>query len=314
MNDAGCSSFSFENDGSTIVVDRVLPEDAPKAAVIVAHGMAEHAERYARFAGELAAHGYAAYAPDHRGHGRTAGSADRFGWAGADGWNGIVRDLERLAAIVRARHPGVPLFLFGHSMGSMLAQRFAQLHGDELAGMILSGTTGSAPNLGAGIAAASAVRLVGGDRAPSPLQRVMFADFNKPFEHRTGFEWLSRDDAEVQKYVGDPRCGFTFSNRLMLDMLRGYAEAWKPANERRIPPSLPVLMFSGARDPVGGAGKAVAQLAERYRALGLSDVRVVIYPDARHETLNETNRDEVVRDVLAWLDAHTELARQGKPS
>jgi alpha-beta hydrolase superfamily lysophospholipase len=304
MNAAVQSTFSFANEDVQVVVDRVLPSGTPKAAVIVVHGMAEHAERYARFAAELAAHGYAVYAPDHRGHGRTAGGTESLGWAGEDGWNGIVRDLERLASIVRERHSDAPLFLLGHSMGSMLAQRFAQLHGAELAGLILSGTTGSAPNLGAGIAAAAAVRMLRGDRAPSPLQRVMFADFNQPFERRTGFEWLSRDAAEVQKYVDDPRCGFTFSNRLMLDMLRGYAETWKPANERRIPAGLPVLMFSGARDPVVGGGKNVAKLAERYRALGLRDVQVAIYPDARHETLNETNRDEVVRDVLAWLDAH----------
>jgi alpha-beta hydrolase superfamily lysophospholipase len=304
MNARVPSTFSFANEGVQIVVDRVLPNGTPKAAVIVVHGMAEHAERYARFAAKLAAHGYAVYAPDHRGHGRTAGSGELLGWAGEDGWNGIVRDLERLASIVRERHPEAPLFLFGHSMGSMLAQRFAQLRGAELAGLILSGTTGSAPNLRAGIAAAAGVMMLRGDRAPSPLQRVMFADFNKPFEQRTGFEWLSRDAAEVQKYVDDPRCGFTFSNRLILDMLRGYAETWKPANERRIPAGLPVLMFSGARDPVSAAGKGVAQLAKRYRALGLRDVQVVLYPDARHETLNETNRDEVVRDVLAWLDAH----------
>ncbi|MBV8368883.1 MAG: lysophospholipase [Candidatus Eremiobacteraeota bacterium] len=304
MNAPDSSTFSFVNDGVQVVVDRVLPAETPKAAVIVVHGMAEHAERYARFATELAAHGFAVYAPDHRGHGRTAGGSELLGWAGDDGWNGVVRDLERLLSIVRERHPEVPLFLFGHSMGSMLAQRVAQLRGAELSGLILSGTTGSAPNLRAGIAAAATVRALRGDRAPSPLQRVMFADFNKPFERRTGFEWLSRDATEVQKYADDPRCGFTFSNRFMLDMLRGYAQTWKRANERRIPAGLPVLMFSGARDPVGGGGKNVMALAKRYRALGLRDVQVVLYPDARHETLNEINRAEVVRDVIAWLEAH----------
>jgi alpha-beta hydrolase superfamily lysophospholipase len=205
---------------------------------------------------------------------------------------------------VRAQHPGRPLFVFGHSMGSMLAQRVAQLHGAELAGLILSGTTGSAPNLGAGIAAARAVALLRGDRAPSSLQRVMFADFNKPFAPQPGFEWLSRDADEVRKYVADPHCGFTFSNRLLLDMLRGYAETWKPQNERRLPAALPVLLFAGELDPVGRKTVAVTQLAERYRALGLRDVQTKFYPGARHETLNETNRDEVVRDVAAWLDAH----------
>jgi alpha-beta hydrolase superfamily lysophospholipase len=299
------STFSFVNDGVEIAGERRLPDVAPKAAVVIAHGMAEHAARYGRFADELAAGGYAVYAPDHRGHGRTAGGDDRLGWAGADGWNGVLRDLDRLTALVRERHPQAPVVLFGHSMGSVLAQRFAQLHGDRLAGLILSGTFGAAPNIKSGIVVANALRLLRGDRGPSPLQRTMFAGFNKGFApQRTGFEWLSRDDAEVQKYADDPRCGFTFSNRLLADMLRGYVETWKPANERRIPTSLPVLFFSGALDPVGANTRAVKALAERYRALGLRDVQVRFYPDARHEMLNETNRDEVVRDVLGWLDAH----------
>jgi alpha-beta hydrolase superfamily lysophospholipase len=299
------STFTLSNDGIDIVVDRRLPIGPPRGVIIIAHGMAEHALRYRRFAGEVAGRGYAVYAPDHRGHGRTAGDAN-LGWGGDDGWNGMLRDLERLAEHVRAEQPGVPLVLFGHSMGSVLAQRFAQLHGDELAGLVLSGSFGSAPNIGAGIAAAHAARLVRGDRAPSPLQRTMFAGFNKPFPQRTGFEWLSRDDVEVRKYAGDPRCGFTFSNRLMLDMLRGYVETWKPENERRVPATLPVLLFSGALDPVGRQTQSVTTLAARYRALGLTDVEVIFYPDARHEMLNETNRDEVVHDVLTWLDTRAD--------
>jgi alpha-beta hydrolase superfamily lysophospholipase len=300
----GASTFTFANEGVDVVVDRALPDGAPKAVVLIAHGMAEHAARYARFGSELAERGYAVYAPDQRGHGRTAGGDDRLGWAGDDGWNGMLRDLARLAELVRERHPGAPVILFGHSMGSVLAQRFAQLHGAELRGLILSGTFGSAPNIGAGIAAAQVLALARGARAPSSLQGPMFADFNKAFSPKPGFDWLSGDDAEVRKYVDDPRCGFTFSNRLLLDMLRGYAEAWKPANERAIPRELPVLLFSGERDPVGRNTVAVQQLADRYRALGLRDVQVTFYPGGRHEMLNETNRDEVVRDVIGWLDAH----------
>jgi alpha-beta hydrolase superfamily lysophospholipase len=297
------SPFTQSNDGFDVVVDRYLPSGTARGAIIIAHGMAEHAARYHRFAAELAERGYAVYAPDYRGHGRTAGAVENLGWAGADGWNGTLRDLHLLADRVRQEQSGIPLVLFGHSMGSVIAQRFAQLHGDELAGLILSGTFGSAPNIGAGIAAAQAVRLLRGDRAPSSLQRTMFADFNKAFAPQLGFDWLSRDGAEVRKYVDDPRCGFTFSNRTMLEMLRGYVETWKRENERRIPIGLPVLLFSGALDPVGRNTQAVSELAERYRALGLTDVRTTFYPDGRHEMLNETNRDEVVRDVLDWLDA-----------
>jgi alpha-beta hydrolase superfamily lysophospholipase len=305
MNDTQPGDFSFASDGLELVGERRVPGGLPRAAVVVVHGMAEHAARYGRFADELAEHGYAVYAPDLRGHGRTAGADERLGWAGPDGWNAMLRDLDRLMALVVERHAGVPLVLFGHSMGSMLAQRLAQLHGKRLAGLILSGTTGAAPNIAAGIFAARVLRVIQGERAPSRLQRVMFAGFNAGFAPQpTGFEWLSRDTTEVQRYVADPRCGFTFSNRLLLDMLRGYREVWKPENERRIPAALPVLLFSGELDPVGARTRAVTALAERYRALGLHDVQAVFYPDARHEMLNETNRDEVVRDVLGWLDAH----------
>jgi alpha-beta hydrolase superfamily lysophospholipase len=300
----GLSSFTLSNEGVDVVVDRMLPDGAAKAVVLIAHGMAEHAARYARFAGELAARGYAVYAPDHRGHGRTAGGDERLGWAGEDGWNGMLRDLARLAELVRERHSDVPLILFGHSMGSVLAQRFAQLHGTLLRGLILSGTFGSAPNIGAGIAAAQMLALARGGRAPSSLQSTMFADFNKSFSSEPGFDWLSGDAAEVRKYVDDPHCGFTFSNRLLLEMLRGYVETWKPRNERAVPRELPVLLFSGELDPVGRNTAAVRQLADRYRTLGLRDVTVKFYPGGRHEMLNETNRDEVVSDVLAWLDAH----------
>ncbi|MDB5028690.1 MAG: Lysophospholipase [Candidatus Eremiobacteraeota bacterium] len=298
------STFSLPSDGVELVVDAALPDGAPNGIVLIAHGMAEHAARYARFGGDLAARGYASYAPDLRGHGRTAGGDANLGWAGPDGWNAMLRDLARLAEVARERHPGAPLFLLGHSMGSVLAQRFAQLHGAQLRGLILSGTFGAAPNIGAGIAALRALAVVRGDRAPSSLQRSMFAGFNKQFPQRTGFEWLSRDDEAVQRYVDDPRCGFTFSNRLLLDMLRGYVEAWNGGNERALPTGLPVLLFSGALDPVGRNTEAVEQLAQRYRALGLRDVQVTFYPGGRHEMLNETNRDEVVTDVLAWLDAH----------
>jgi alpha-beta hydrolase superfamily lysophospholipase len=308
-SNGGASSFTLANEGVEVVVDRTLPPGQTKGVVLIAHGMAEHAARYARFASELAACGYAVYAPDHRGHGRTAGADDRLGWAGDDGWNGMLRDLASLADVVRERHPGTPLILFGHSMGSVLAQRFAQLHGASLRGLILSGTFGSAPKIGAGIAAAQVLALTRGGRSPSPLQSTMFADFNQAFSQQPGFEWLSGDAAEVRAYVDDPRCGFTFSNRLLLDMLRGYVQTWKPRNERAVPRDLPVLLFSGELDPVGRNTAAVTELADRYRALGLVDVTVKFYPGGRHEMLNEINRDEVVRDVLAWLDAHVEPSR-----
>ena len=303
--------FTFHNDDADVVVHRWMPAGAAKAAVVIAHGMAEHAARYARFSAALNAAGYAVYAPDLRGHGLSAGEDAELGRLGPDGWNGMVRDLDRLAEIVRGELPGVALFAFGHSMGSILMQRFIQLRGSELAGAILSGTTASAPNLALAIPVAQVAALGPGGRQPSPLLKKMFADFNQPFApSRTGFEWLSRDEAEVQTYVDDPRCGFAFTNRSLADTLKGWRDVWLAENERRIPSALPILMFSGERDPVGRNTAGVRELAERYRSLGLRDVQVTFYPDARHETLNEANRDEVQRDVVAWLEAHAGQSRK----
>ena len=309
---AASGAFSLDRGDVRIAVQRTRPRGAVRSSVLVVHGMAEHALRYARFAGALAERGHAVYAPDHRGHGASAGG--RYGVAGRDAWNAILRDLAAVADVAREETSGAPQFVFGHSMGSMLAQRYAQQHGAQLAGVVLSGTTGSSPGLAAGVAAANLLCAAAGRERPSPLQARIFAGFNTGFEHGTGFEWLTRDAAEVQAYVEDERCGFTFSNELLRDMLRGYADTWRPANERRIPHDLPVLMIAGARDPVGRATAGVHELAERYRALGLRDVEVRVYPDARHELLNETNRDEVVRDVLGWLDARLDQRVAAAPA
>lgn len=303
------STFTFKDtEGFDIFVYRwMLPAGVQaKAAVQIAHGAAEHALRYRRFALFLNAAGYVVYANDHRGHGKTAGSLEKAGIAGADGWNRMVDDMKLLSDRIRSENPGLPLVLFGHSMGSFLAQQYIQSWGSALAGVVLSGTTGSlGDNLPMVIAAVEQDIERQGPDAPSAVFGQMFAGFNAPFEPvKTGFEWLSRDEAEVQKYVDDPWCGFPFTNALVADMLKGGQALWSPENEARIPTDLSVLMVAGAMDPVGGFAAQVQALAARYRTLGVKDLTVKLYADARHEVLNETNRDEVQQDILDWLDAH----------
>jgi alpha-beta hydrolase superfamily lysophospholipase len=302
------STQTFRNDaGVEVYVRRWLPPGPCRAIVVIVHGLAEHSARYARFAEALVARGYAVYAHDQRGHGRTAGGDENLGWAGPDGWNGMLRDIGAVVDLARAAYPATPVILFGHSMGSFLAQRFAQQHGNELAGLILSGTTGSAPGVDAGIVASRLLSIGANARKPSALAKSIFAGFNKPFAPgKTGFEWLSRDEAEVQKYVDDPWCGFPVSNRFFTDMLVGERDGWKRTNEAQLSVNLPVLLFAGDRDPVGRNGAGVTELTDRYRHLGVRDVRETLYPQARHETLNEINRDEVTADVLGWLDDHTD--------
>lgn len=302
------TTFTFKShDGPQVFVYKWAPDAGvkPKAAVQIAHGAAEHALRYQRFGTFLAQAGYAAYASDHRGHGKTAGDLSKAGIAGPDGWNGIMRDMHQLNDIIRQENPGAPVFFFGHSMGSLIAQQYIQECGGDLKGAILSGTFGSlGDDPGAVVAMGEQLAQAQGDDAPSPIFTGMFATFNQPFEPgKTGLEWLSRDEAEVQKYVDDPWCGFPFSNRLVIDMFAGGVNIWKPQNEQRIPKDLPLLVASGELDPAGGNTLSVKALVERYRSNGMSDIQVIFYPGARHEILNETNRDQVQQDILEWMEA-----------
>lgn len=306
--------FTFaDQDGQQIFVYRWSPDEPAKAVVQIAHGAAEHALRYQPLAAFLNDHGYVVYGNDHRGHGRTAGSMEAAGKAGDDGWNAIVRGFAELTSIIKAEQPGLPVFVLGHSMGSIVAQQYIEQHGTEIAGVVLSGSWGTFGDTTALVAAVDGAIASQGRDAPSMEFLGLFASFNERFEGRTPFDWLSRDTAEVDKYVADPWSGsFAFSNGLAHDFFVGMNEIWKPENEARIPKDLPALIISGDEDPAGGYATGTQALIDRYRALGLRDLTSTFYPGARHEILNETNRGEVQADILGWLDLHVEPA--GQPS
>ncbi|HOE99607.1 MAG TPA: alpha/beta hydrolase [Rectinema sp.] len=298
-------TFTFTDpDGFEIFVYEWLPDgQKPKAVVQVAHGMAEHALRYERFAKYLNEAGFAVYADDHRGHWKTAKDRSKAGIGGIDSWNGMVNDENQLKEIIKKENPDLPLFFFGHSMGSFIAQRFIELWGSELKGAILSGTTGLAfipKEAGSALEQAAAGEL----RDKYPEGPGLFESLNAAFEPvKTPFDWLSRDEAEVQKYIDDPWCGFAFSNGMLLDMARGIWEFFDPKNQELIPKDLPILIIAGEKDPVG-ANDGVKALVQRYKELGIEDVKMILYPGARHEVLNEINRDEVHQDVKDWLEEH----------
>ncbi len=301
------TQFTYDGaDGQTIAAYTWLPADPPRAAVQIAHGASEHAARYGRVAARMTEHGFAVYAQDHRAHGRTADEHGTFGVARPGGWDAIVDDTHRLTERIAELHPGVPIVLFGHSMGSMIAQAYLQRWGDDLAGLVLSGTTGG---LGLDDATLTMIGALGeGDGAdqPSEVFAAMFAGFNEPFagDDATGFEWLSRDAAEVARYVADPWCGFPLSNGYVADMLVGTAGMWTPEAEAAIRRDLPIYVMGGDQDPVGGENvQSVHELVERYQALGAGPITLKLYAGGRHEMLNETNRDEVEADLIAWLDS-----------
>ncbi len=256
----------------------------PRGVVQVAHGLAEHSARYDRFARVLNAAGYSVRATDHRGHGGSiAGTPGDFG---AAGFGGLIADVAAYGASVRG---GLPLFLFAHSMGSFAAQSVLLTHSEQYAGVVLSGST-ALDLLAAGLAEAE---------GPVGLEA-----FNAGFEHRTGYEWLSRDEAEVDRYVADPLCGFDLPDETVPALFGAADTLADPTALAGIRSALPLLVVSGSDDPLAGGGQLVEVLGQRYRDAGLVDVTVKLYDGARHEILNETNRDQVSADVVAWLDAH----------
>lgn len=296
-------------DGTEVFVHRWLPDGPPRAVVHIAHGMAEHAARYARLAQALTDAGYAVYAEDHRGHGRTAGSLDRAGFLAArNGWDTVVDDMHRLTGRALEENPGLPVFLLGHSMGSFLARSYAARHGSVLAGLVLSGTAGDPGPLGrVGVGVAAAQARLRGARRPSGLMNTLtFGQYNAAFKPtRTDFDWLSRDDAEVDAYLADPWCGFVFTAGGYRDVLSGLAAVNSDRVVSTVPRTLPVHLVAGDMDPVGGKHAAGPRaVADQLRRLGVQEVTLTIWPGARHEILNETNREEVTADIVDWLDTH----------
>lgn len=294
-------------DDTALFTHRWLPDGEPKAVVQLSHGMAEHSARYAGVAEALTAAGYAVYAHDHRGHGRTAHEADHGYFADRDGWTRVVADLRQVTDHARAEHPGLPVFLLGHSMGSFLARSYVIQDSHDLAGLILSGTAGDPGALGtvgAGVAAAEA-RLRGRRHVSGLMDTLTFGRYNAAFKpNRTDVDWLSRDEAEVDAYVADPLCGNTFTSGFFVDLMGGLAGINDAKQVATVRPDLPVLLVAGDKDPVGAGGRGPRAVAQQYRDAGVTDVTCTLYPDARHEVFNETNRDEVLADVVRWLDAH----------
>ena len=296
-------------DGAALFVHGWRPEAPARSVVQIVHGMAEHGGRYARLAAALTDAGYAVYAGDLRGHGRSARAPGDLGFfAARDGWSKCLDDIWRVNRRIAADHPGAPIVLLAHSMGSFLAQHLIGVHGDSLAGVVLSGTSGKPSALAmAGRLIARLERLRRGPRGRSALlQSLAFDGFNKQFAPaRTAFDWLSRDTAEVDKYIADPLCGFAVAIQLWIDVLDGLSAATSAQHQARIPKRLPIYVISGSCDPVGGNTRSVAQLLAAYRQAGLDRIAHHFYADARHELFNETNRDEVTRDLITWLAAVT---------
>ena len=281
------SELSYKSaDGTKIVAYRWDPEGPPRAAVQLTHGMGEHARRYDHVARALNDAGFVVYAQDHRGHGASA-DPGMHGNLGQGGWAALVDDIGLLSAKIRADHPDLPLILLGHSMGSFAVQQYLFDHSADADGVVLTGT--------------AAIDLLEG--ALDLDQPIDLAMFNAPFQPaRTDYDWLSRDEAIVDAYVADEWCGFGIDTASARAMFLGARRGADPAQVAAIRSSLPVYIAVGQSDPVNGGLALLTPLTDRYKAAGLTDVTVRIYPDARHEILNETNRDEIIAELNGWLD------------
>jgi alpha-beta hydrolase superfamily lysophospholipase len=273
--------------GVTVAAYRWEPAGEPRAIAQIAHGVGEYAQRYQPLVDDLVAAGYVVFSHDHRGHGNTAASADEFGLLGEDGWGLLVADIGRTGDLAKAAYPGLPLVLIAHSLGSFAAQQYLLEHSADVTAVILSGT-----------AVIDLLEPAMDLDAPMDL-----SGFNAPFAPpRTDFDWLSRDNAQVDKYIADAWCGFGLDvpgGKAMFAAARQIADPARVAQMRK---DLPIYIVVGEQDPVNGGLALVNELVRRYEEAGLSDVTLVTWPGARHEVFNESNRNEVVAGMMAWLD------------
>lgn len=275
-----------------ITAYRWTPDGPARAILQITHGMGEHVLRYGPLADALTARGVVVYGQDHRGHGAGVGSAG-LGVLGPTGWDELVGDVDLLVGLAREEHPGLPLVLLGHSMGSFAVQQYLAGHSERVSAAVLTGT--------------AAIDLL----EPSldldaPLDLTMF---NGPFAPaRTDYDWLSRDEEQVDRYVADPLCGFGLDVPGVKGMFAAARPLSDPARMAQVRSDLPLYIAVGEDDPVNGQLMLFNVLVGRYRGAGVTDLTLHSYPDARHEIFNETNRDEVVADLLAWLERVTEQA------
>ncbi|MES2778181.1 MAG: alpha/beta fold hydrolase [Bacteroidota bacterium] len=304
------SFFLACSDGHKMPVYAWLPDGEPACVLHIAHGMAEYALRYAPIAEMLVKQGIAVYAHDERAHGKAVASIDLQGLSEENWFYKQVDDLHLMMQHLRSEHPGQKLFLMGHSMGSFICQRFFQMHGRDIDGLVLSATNGKTdPLMGFGIAVAwLQMKLFGHTYRSKLIDKLSFQKYNKGFApNRTAHDWLSRDPKEVDNYVADPQCGWVSSASFFYYFFKGIRDAFNKKNIAAMPLDIPIYAFAGDKDPVGLQGKGFMQMVENWKAAGAKAISWKLYPNGRHEMLNDINREEVVTDLAGWLHAHPKI-------
>ena len=309
---ASFHEFNYpSSDGEhSIYACQWLPDEGqPKAVVQLVHGVSEYVGRYDHVARRLADSGYAVCGEDHLGHGNTAKQDSKFGYFSKhDGWTLVTADVRKLRRLMGEQFPNIPYIMLGHSMGSFLTRTYLCRYPGTIDGAILSGTGQESSALVAGgKAIASLIGRVKGTDAVSPLvHQLSLGAYDKQFApNRTTADWISRDEAVVDAYLKDPFCSAMPTVGLYRDMLGGLQYIASRRALSQMDPNTPVYIFSGDKDPVGSCGKGVKKVYGYFEKQGTKDLTLKLYPNGRHEMFNELNRDEVINDLLTWLEQHT---------
>ena len=303
-------TFPSSTGCNTIHARKCVPDVAPKAVVQIEHGIAEHINRYDDFARFLASNGYVVVGDDHLGHGQTITRDEDLGFfAEENGWDYVIRDMDKLRDLTHAEYPELPYIFFGHSMGSFLTRTYLIRYPDKYDAAIISGTGQQSPLLvlGGSLAAELLVKKDGPRGDGQQLNDMAFGSYCKRIpDARTPFDWLSRDPENVDKYIADPLCGFVAKLSLYRDMMNGIRFITKQKNVDQMNKEAPIYFMSGEEDPVGDYGAGVEKAYQSFCRAGVKDVMIRLYPGGRHEMLNEINRADVYRDILNWLDSKLE--------
>lgn len=296
-------TFTFNGKEGQILSAAKYTVENPKAVFQIVHGIAEHKERYQPFCAFLQKNGYSVYIHDHRGHGGSVGKAVGY-TAEKNGWQLMVDEIRILTDIIRKENPNLPLFLFGHSMGSFLVRTYAIQNSDYLDGLIVCATGGPLPLLS--FVGHNLVKLqkafLGGLKTGHLINKLSLGGYEKAYG---GLCWLTRDPAVVEEYSRDELCGFVPTLSLFENLLYGTRFTNKKKNIAKMRKDLPVLFIAGDGDPVGSFGKGVTKVYKMFAEAGIKDLEYKLYPEARHELLNETNKDEIFNDILNWLNSRT---------
>lgn len=294
-------SFPSSDGSSTLAAYKLVPEH-PRAMVQISHGMKEYFLRYEAFAQFLFENGFLVFGHDHVGHGKTAPSAEALGYTASD--RVLTEDLHALSLAMKKEYPALPLILFGHSMGSFIARAVLERYAKDYTAAVICGTGGPDTPAGAGRLLTKLLIACKGERHRSPfVTGIAFGSYNKRFEKGCDPNaWLTRDEAVVARYNADPLCSYCFTLRGYLDLFTLVGQVNRRAWFSSLPRELPLLVISGSEDPVGSWGRGVQMVADRLQNAGMTDVTLRLYPEMRHEILNEREKERVWKECLDWLE------------